>query len=321
MKQWWLRPAVRLAAAVLLPFAVPAIITALIWALPGDPASIICPPETCGGTEALAERWGLDQGPVAFFLGWVQDAVQGDFRNSWRLQQGLPVAELLADAVPNTLMLLALALVPVGLGSVAGSTGLLPRRLDPVLYVVGLVPALVLALVAAALVELQLGSSSFGSAGQWARLLAGAAVLGLADGAFSGAVTGTRSLVQNESKQRYVGIAILRGEHTLTNILPNVALALAGQLRARAIHLLSGAVVVEVVLRIDGLGDLLWGGTLLQDFGVVLAAATGFAAISALLLFLQALVEIAVALHVRRAPDVGPVLAEAAEAGAGEAAA
>jgi len=63
-------------------------------------------------------------------------------------------------------------------------------------------------------------------------------------------------------------------------------------------------VVVEVVLRIDGLGDLLWGGTLLQDFGVVLAAATGFALVSAFLLLLQAVVEIITAVHVRRAPTI-----------------
>jgi ABC-type dipeptide/oligopeptide/nickel transport system permease component len=80
--------------------------------------------------------------------------------------------------------------------------------------------------------------------------------------------------------------------------------ALAGQMRARVLHLLSGAVVVEVVLVLPGVGDLLWSGTLLQDFGVVLAAATSFAAISGGLLCLQALVEIAVALHVRRAPAV-----------------
>jgi ABC-type dipeptide/oligopeptide/nickel transport system permease component len=59
-----------------------------------------------------------------------------------------------------------------------------------------------------------------------------------------------------------------------------------------------------VVLGLPGVGDLLWSGTLLQDFGVVLAAATSFAAISGGLLCLQALVEIAVALHVRRAPAV-----------------
>ena len=55
---------------------------------------------------------------------------------------------------------------------------------------------------------------------------------------------------------------------------------------------------------IDGLGDLLWQGTLTQDFGVVLAAAFAFSVLSALLLLAQALIEIAVALHVRRAPPV-----------------
>ncbi len=88
------------------------------------------------------------------------------------------------------------------------------------------------------------------------------------------------------------------------NTLPNVAPALAGQLRARILHLLSGAVVVEVIMRIDGVGDLLWGGTLKQDFGVVLATATIFAAVSGFLLFSQAMCEIIVALQVRRAPEV-----------------
>ena len=79
---------------------------------------------------------------------------------------------------------------------------------------------------------------------------------------------------------------------------------MVGQLRARALHLLSGAVVVEVVLRIDGLGDLLWRGTLLQDFGVVLAAATGFAVVSAALLLVQAGLEVLVAVQTRRTPVV-----------------
>ncbi len=67
MKRWWLRPAVRLAAAALLPVLVPMVITGFIWALPGDPASLICPPEVCSGTEELAKRWNLDGGPWKFF--------------------------------------------------------------------------------------------------------------------------------------------------------------------------------------------------------------------------------------------------------------
>lgn len=307
MKAWWLRPAVRLVAALLLPLAVPAIITALIWSLPGDPAEIICPPELCGGTEALAARWNLDGGPWKFFSAWIAAAITGDFGNSWRVQQGVPVAELLHEAVPTTTILLLLGLLPVLLGAVLAASNVLPRRADPVFSAVGLVPAVVFALLCAAVVELRFGAESFNPEATRLRILLGALVLGFADGAFAGAVTGVRALFRSERKQRYVSVALLRGERILANMLPNVSPALAGQLRARMLHLLSGTVVVEVILRINGVGDLLWGGTLLQDFGVVLASATTFALLSASLLFLQALVEIGVALHVRRSPLLPPL--------------
>ena len=303
MKRWWLRPAVRLAAALLLPVLVPAVITALIWLLPGDPASIICPPESCGASSAsLAARWHLDAGPWYFFTQWGSAALQGDFGSSWRLVQGVGIGGMLAESIPNTLMLLAFALVPVSVGVVSAASEALPAKLDPVLYLIGLVPALLLAIMAAAITELTMGSGSLEGTGQWVRLLLGAGVLGIADGAFSGAVTGTRGVFARENQQRYVGVSILRGETALSNTLPNVAPALAGQLRARAVQLLSGAVIVEVILRINGLGDLLWGGTLLQDFGVVLACATCFALICSALLVLQALIEISVAAWIRRAP-------------------
>ena len=264
---------------------------------------MICPPNVCGGTEALAERWNLDGGPLQFFVGWLSDAARFEFGNSWRLHQGFPVLELLETAIPTTATLIGLSTLIVAAGGLGATMGWLPRRLDPFLRVVGLVPALVLALAGAAVIELTFGFGSFSDSGKLARLAIGAAVLGVSDGAFTGAVLGTRSTFETESRQRYVGIAVLRGEGEMSNTWPNVAPALIGQLRARIIHLLSGAVVVEVVLRIDGLGDLLWGGTLRQDFGVVLAAATLFAVFSAGLLVVQAILETLVALHVRRAPD------------------
>ena len=146
------------------------------------------------------------------------------------------------------------------------------------------------------------GANAYDDDAMRVKILLGALTLGLADAALSGAVTGIRGLMEAERKQRYVQIAILRGESVLSNTLPNVLPAIAGQMRARLLHLLSGAVIVEVVIRIDGLGDLLWQGTLSQDFGVVLASAFMFALLSAVLLMGQALVEIAVALHVRRSP-------------------
>ena len=303
MKRWWIRPLVRVAAALFLPVAVPAVITAFIWALPGDPASIVCPPELCGGTEKLAEDWHLDRGPWHFFQWWMGGAIQGEFGNSWRLQPGVPVGELLFSSIPWTAALVALAFVPLLLGASGAAARWIPRQVDAALQAVGLTPSVVLALCAAAVVTIHYGAFAFDDEAMRVKLLLGALVLGLADQALSGAVTGVRGLMEEERKQRYVQIAILRGESVLSNTLPNTLGALAGQMRARLLHLLSGAVIVEVVIRIDGLGDLLWQGTLAQDFGVVLAAAFGFALLSAVLLFLQALVEVLTALHVRRAPS------------------
>ena len=145
MRGWWLRPAVRIASAAVLPLAVPAIITAPIWMLPGDPASVICPPESCGGTSALAARWNLDSGPWNFYMGWLGGALHGDLGASWRLLQGESVRMLVTEAVPNTLLLVGLSLIPIVLGTLGAATQRLPAKGDPVLEVVGMVPALVLA--------------------------------------------------------------------------------------------------------------------------------------------------------------------------------
>lgn len=302
MNRWWIRPLVRLLAAVLLPLAVPGVLTMLIWALPGDPASIICPPAICGGTAELAEKWNLHLGPWHFFSTWMQAALSGDLGNSWRMQPGVPVMDLILESLPWTTALVTLAFIPLVLGATGAASRVLSEKLDPLIRLLGLTPSVVLALLAAAVVTINYGANAYDDDAMRVKILLGALTLGLADAALSGAVTGIRGLMEAERKQRYVQIAILRGESVLSNTLPNVLPAIAGQMRARLLHLLSGAVIVEVVIRIDGLGDLLWQGTLSQDFGVVLASAFMFSVLSAVLLLGQAVVEVAVALHVRRSP-------------------
>ena len=299
---WWIRPLVRLVAAILLPLAVPAVITAALWSLPGDPAEIICPPGICDGTEALAARWGLDKGAFYFYTNWLSSAFTGDFGASWRVAQGYPVSDLLMESLPTTALLVLLSMLPLTLGSVLAAAGYLPRRLDALWQAMGLVPAVILALGFAAVVSINYGALSFDGWPGMLRLLFGALVLGIADGALAGAIVGTRSTFEEEVKQRYVGIAVLRGESTLSNTLPNVLPALIGQFRARTLHVLSGTVIVEVILSIPGLGELLWDGTLQQDFGVVLAAAWAFALLSGLLLLIQALSEVAITMYVQRSP-------------------
>ncbi len=301
---WWIRPAVRIIAAVLLPLVVPLVIAGILWALPGDPVEILCPPGLCTGQAELAERWCMDAGPTHFYSCWLSSAVTGDFGRSIRVMQGEPIAGLMLDSMPLTALLVLLALAPVVLLSAVAAGGWLPRRLDFLWQGLGLVPSVILALLFAAVAEINFRPYSEEWWPDVLRLIFGAIVLAVADGTLAGAVIGTRDVFDEEIKQRYIQIALLRGESALSNALPNVLPALIGQFRGRVLHLLSGAVVVEVVLGISGLGELLWDGTLKQDFFVVLAAAWAFSILSGAMLLVQAFAEIAVEMHVRRAPAV-----------------
>lgn len=288
--------------ALSLPVLVPGIITALLWALPGNPAEIICPREICPATDALAARWRLDKGPWYFYTCWMRDALTGEFGNSWRFSQGTSVTELVVESLPVTASLVVMALLLLLVASALAATRRLPKELDALWQVMGVAPAIVLALAAAAAITLQYGALSFHGWPGFLRLLSGAAVLSVADGALAAAIVGTRTTFEDEFKQRYVSIAVLRGESPFLNALPNVLPALLGQLRGRVLHLLSGAVVVEIVLQISGLGELLFLGTLKQDFGVVLAASFAFCLMSMGIISMQALSEALVAWYIHRHP-------------------
>ncbi len=303
-----MRPLVRVIAAIALPLLVPAIICGILWLLPGDPASIICPPELCGqeSTDSLAEQWELHKGPMHFYQHWITNALTGDLGRSWRVYQGRDITGILLEDkyLANTTFLILFSFVPVVCATVFTVVGAIPAVLDRLWNAMGLAPAVILALFAAAFVTITYGPASFDGWPGWLRLILGALVLGLADGMLNGAIVGTRQVFDDETKQRYVQMAILRGEGELSNALPNVLPSLVGQLRARILLMLSGAVIVEVVLQIAGVGSLLWDGTLMQDFGVVLAAAFVFAVFSGLLLLAQAMSEVALNIWVRRSPEV-----------------
>lgn len=304
MKYWWIQPLARSIVAIALPLMVPACITMLMWSLPGDPAEIICPPSICTGGAELAERWHLHEGAWGFYTHWVSNAMQLNFGDSWRVLTGAKISELMTQTMPNTLLLIALALIPITIGSILGAFEKPPKKYDAILLAIGVVPVVVLALVVAAFVELRFGGSAETGLGYWSRMVAAAATLGIADGALSSSILGVRSAFEQENRQRYVGISILRGESLFQNTLPNISGSLVGQYRSRIVQLLSSAVIVEVIVGVDGFGALLWRGTLMQDFGVVLTAATIFATISSGLLLFQAMVEVAQNMFQRHSPTI-----------------
>jgi peptide/nickel transport system permease protein len=303
MGRWWTRPVVRVVLALALPFLVPLLIAMLIWAMPGDPASIVCPPEACGaGYEALAARWNLDQGPIHFYSNWMGSAIHGDLGVSWSYMTGVEVNELVGESIWTTVKLIALAGFVLLLGAIRAASRSMSKWTKGLFKAMGMVPALVLALAGSALITIAFGSESHGTAASSIRLLFGAFALALADASLSGTVEGVENRVESERRQRYVQIGVLRGESELLNVMPNILPALAGQFRARLLNLLSSAVIIEVILEIDGIGDMLWTGTVEQDFGLVLGCSFAFVVIASVFLLTQAALEIATALKVRSSP-------------------
>jgi len=293
--------------------------------MPGNPVDNLCPKDQCTeeSRQLLVEQWHMDS-PQSFYANWVSNAVQGEFGRS--SSQNDDVGKLLGRSFLTTALVIAIALVPVILASVLSALGWIPQRLDGLWQAIGLVPLVILALFAVAFITINFGPPPIDAiplwepgrwaAGDWFRVVLGGLVLGIADGVLASAILGTRSVFDAELNQRYIGIAVLRGESVFSNAMPNVTPALVGQLRGRVLLLISGSVIVEAVLQINGIADLLWGGAIKQDYFLVLAATSGFAVLSAALLFFQAASEVGVALWVRRSPRVAePAVAPAGQAG------
>lgn len=108
----------RLLGAIPLLLGIATLIFFVLNLAPGDPAARFfnpnIPPEVM---ERLRVNMGLDQPIHIRYVKWLGAFVQGNFGHSFA--QGRPVAEVIGDALPNTLILAGVALVLVFLLGVA----------------------------------------------------------------------------------------------------------------------------------------------------------------------------------------------------------
>ena len=100
----------RLLGAVPLLIGVATLIFFVLQLAPGDPTALFfnpnVPPEIL---DQMRRNFGLDQPVHIQYLRWLGALARGDFGAS--LAQGRPVADILRDALPNTLVLTGCALV------------------------------------------------------------------------------------------------------------------------------------------------------------------------------------------------------------------
>lgn len=99
----------RLGQGVLTLFLVTVLTFFLINLAPGGPAAVMNFESTAEQRAALTERLGLDKPVVERYFDWLGGVVQGDLGESLDSQQ--PVASLLAERFPNTVLLAASTLL------------------------------------------------------------------------------------------------------------------------------------------------------------------------------------------------------------------
>jgi peptide/nickel transport system permease protein len=100
----------RLSQAAIVVLLVTTVTFVLIHLAPGDPIAVAL--DRPGVTEAVRQQWreafGLDRPLGEQYLRWITNAMRGEL--GWSFTFRRPVAEVIADALPRTLLLVGLAL-------------------------------------------------------------------------------------------------------------------------------------------------------------------------------------------------------------------
>lgn len=98
----------RVLLAVFVLWGVVTVVFIIVRLVPADPALLLAGMDaTPEQLAALRTRMGLDQPLIVQYLAYLAGAVTGDFGNSYT--QGVPVMDLVGQALPNTALLAVLA--------------------------------------------------------------------------------------------------------------------------------------------------------------------------------------------------------------------
>jgi peptide/nickel transport system permease protein len=278
------------------------IVFTLVHLTPGDPASVMLGREaTMEQKEALRERLGLNEPFHIQFAHWFMDALRLDFGES--LFIGKPVTEALLERAEPTglLTLYALTLsiviaIPAGVIASVRANSLLDRLLMVMSISGAAIPSFffgILLILFFAVVLGWLPSGGYTDIGDdpiqhFKYMILPTLALGFsAAGLLARLVRSTMLDVLNED---YVRTAYAKGlrqrhvvfRHALRNamipVLTIIGISLAG--------MLGGAVVVETVFNIPGMGRLLVQSVTRRDFPIVQGAVMTVAAIQVLVMLL-----------------------------------
>ena len=244
------------------------------------------------GTEATPERLealrielGLNQPMVIRYGHWLLNCLYGDFGHSY--QYSLPVSELIAQRVGNTLMLTLMALllivivsIPLGVFTAKYAGGRFDKLLTVFNQVLMSVPPFFTGILFTYLFGLLLNLFVLGAfpspdnTGAYLRYLFFPA-LSIALPRIAMTVRLLRGCILDEANRDYVRTSMSRGRSRgdilYRHVLKNTLVPLVTFLAVTVAELVAGSVVIEQVFAIPGIGRLLLSSISNRDYPVAQA--------------------------------------------------
>lgn len=303
----------RLGGLLLVLFVTSFLVFGLLYLAPGSPLSFILGPR--GGTPeqiaAVTEKYHLNQPFIVRYFSWLGDLLHGDFGQSIVYRQN--VSDMIGGRIGTTALLVTIsavliAVTGVTLGTVAalrgGTTGTVISTLASIalstpVFVIGVA---LITVFAVTLNWFPVFGSGSGGLNRLYHLVLPALALSFGSAGYLTRIT--RASVEEERRREHVQTAVARalpGAVAIRrHILRNALIPITTVLGLTIASLIAGAVVVENVFAIDGLGSLLVKAILQRDFAVVQAVVLvlvfGFVIINAVVDVLYTVIDPRIAL-------------------------
>jgi len=269
----------RLGQGVLLVIAVSIAIFLLLHLMPGDPIdSLVAETVSDERKEELRVEWGLDQPLPVQYANWASRVLHGDLGNS--LNSNLDVLKTLKNRMPLSLKLCGIALlvqfivsVPFGLIAAYNRGGWFDRFIMGYAMVTAAIPTFWIGVVLILLLGVALKWLPVSGFATWRHFILPVTAMVL--GGVSSNIRLTRSEVLGVVREKYVTTAFAKGLSRNTvmykHVLRNAMILIVVSTFMSLPWIVAGAVIMENVFSIPGMGALLANAVIIQDFPVVQA--------------------------------------------------
>lgn len=291
--------------ALLVIWVVATLVFFMLRAVPGDPIAAQLADVDPAAADQVRARLGLDQPVYIQYFYWLRNSLQGDFGNSV-YGSNVPVTQIVSEALPRTLSLAFVAfIIAFTVGLTAGIVSAIKKNtifdyaltllaflgISMPAFWIGIVLIIVFGTTLRWLPVIGYEPLSEGFWPWFSHLIMPALATGLP---FSAALARlTRSAMLEVLQQDYIRTARSKGlteriviiRHALRNSLIPVVTIMGISLAL----LFSGAVVVENVFAIKGLGRVLVQGITNRDYPIVQGS---ILLVSVLLVFSNVIVDV-----------------------------